>query len=76
MSRNNLNTVAIENFLQSAKVATKTQQRSMSVEQKEYKDLADAIAMVMTRLVELQDQKLTEPRPEEAITIEMDGGKL
>ena len=48
----------------------------MSLEQKEYKDLADAIAMVMTRLVELQDQKLTEPRPEEAITIEMDGGKL
>mgnify|MGYP000117670244 CR=1 FL=1 len=76
MSRNNLNTVAIENFLQSAKVAGKTQQKALSLTQKEYKDLADSIAMVMTRLVELQDIELTKPKQEEAITIEMDGGKL
>lgn len=76
MSRNNLNTVAIENFLQASKVADKTQQANLTLSKKEYKDLADAIGMVMTRLVELQDVELSKPRQEEAITIDMDGGKL
>lgn len=76
MSRNNLNTVAIENFLQASKVADKTQQANLTLSKKEYKDLADAIGMVMTRLVELQDVELSKPKQEEAITIDMDGGKL
>jgi len=76
VSRNNLNTVAIENFLQASKVADKTQQANLTLSKKEYKDLADAIGMVMTRLVELQDVELSKPRQEEAITIDMDGGKL
>lgn len=73
MSRNPLNTVAIENFLEAVKIATKTQQRELKLDAKQYRDLADSISMVLARLVELQDSK---PVQEEAITISMDGGNL
>jgi hypothetical protein len=73
MSRNPLNTVAIEAFLDSARIATKTQQRELRLNAREYRDLADGISMVLARLVELQDSK---PTQEETITVNMDGGKL
>lgn len=73
MSRNPLNTVAIENFLEAVKIATKTQQRELKLDAKQYRDLADSISMVLARLVELQDSK---PVQEESITISMDGGNL
>jgi len=73
MSRNPLNTVAIENFLDAVKIATKTQQREVKLDARQYRDLADSISMVLARLVELQDSK---PTQEEAITVNMDGGKL
>ena len=73
MSRNPLNTVAIEAFLDSARIATKTQQRELRLTSREYRDLADGISMVLARLVELQDSK---PTQEETITVNMDGGKL
>jgi len=73
MSRNPLNTVAIEAFLDSARIATKTQQRELRLTAREYRDLADGISMVLARLVELQDSK---PTQEETITVNMDGGKL
>lgn len=73
MSRKNLNTLAIEDFLQNVKIASKKQTRELKLDQKQYKDLADSISMVLARLVELQDSKPTE---QEAISIQMDGGKL
>jgi hypothetical protein len=73
MSRNPLNTVAIENFLDAVKIATKTQQREVKLDARQYRDLADSISMVLARLVELQDSK---PTQEESITVNMDGGKL
>jgi hypothetical protein len=73
VSRNNLNTIAIENFLQSVKVAQRTSAKELKLDAKQYRDLADSISMVMTRLVELQDsQQSVEPE----VTIQMDGGKL
>ena len=73
MSRKNLNTLAIEDFLQNVKIASKKQTRELKLDQKQYRDLADSISMVMTRLVELQDsQQSVEPE----VTIQMDGGKL
>jgi len=75
MSRNPINTIAIENFLQAAKVASKTQQRELKLDAKQYKDLADSISMVLARLVELQDKGLVNP-PQENINIEMDGGNF
>lgn len=73
MSRNPLNTIAIETFLDAVKIATKTQQREIKLDARQYKDLAHSISMVLARLVELQDSK---PTQEEAITVNMDGGKL
>jgi galactose-1-phosphate uridylyltransferase len=73
VSRKNLNTLAIEDFLQNVKIASKKQTRELKLDQKQYKDLADSISMVLARLVELQDSKPTE---QEAISIQMDGGKL
>ena len=73
MSRNPLNTIAIENFLQSEKVAQRTQAKEVKLDSKQYRDLADSISMVLARLVELQDSQQT---AEPDITIEMDGGKL
>ena len=73
MSRKNLNPLAIEDFLQNVKIASKKQTRELKLDQKQYRDLADSISMVLARLVELQDSKPTE---QEAISIQMDGGKL
>jgi len=73
VSRKNLNTLAIEDFLQNVKIASKKQTRELKRDQKQYRDLADSISMVLARLVELQDSKPTE---QEAISIQMDGGKL
>ncbi len=73
MSRNPLNTIAIENFLQSVKVAQRTQAKEVKLDSKQYRDLADSISMVLARLVELQDSQQT---ADPDITIEMDGGKL
>ena len=75
MSRNPINTVAVENFLQKAKVASKTQQRELKLDAKEYRDLSDSLAMLMARLVELQDKKLANP-PQENVNVEMDGGNF
>jgi len=73
VSRNPLNTIAIENFLQSVKVAQRTSAKELKLDAKQYRDLADSISIVITGLVELQDsQQSVEPE----VTIQMDGGKL
>jgi len=73
MSRKPLNLIPVENFLQNAKVASKTNAREIKLDQKAYKDLADCIAMLTTRLVELQDQAMSKPQ-EVSVNVEMDGG--
>lgn len=75
MSRNPVNTIPIENFLQKARIATKTQQRELKLDSKEYKDLSDSIAILMTRLVELQDKRLQQPQ-DVSVDIKMDGGNF
>ena len=75
MSRNPINTLPIENFLQKSKVATKTQQRELKLDSKEHKDLADSISMVLARLVELQDTRLQQPQ-EVNVDVQMDGGNF
>ena len=75
MSRNPINTIPIENFLQAAKIAGKTQQRELKLDAKQYKDLADSISMVLARLVELQDKRLQQPQ-EVSVDVQMDGGNF
>jgi len=75
MSRNPVNTIPIENFLQAAKIAGKTEQRELKLDAKQYKDLADSISMVLARLVELQDKRLQQPQ-EVSVDVQMDGGNF
>ena len=75
MSRNPVNTIPIENFLQAAKIAGKSQQRELKLDAKQYKDLADSISMVLARLVELQDTRLQQPQ-EVNVDVQMDGGNF
>jgi hypothetical protein len=75
MSRNPVNILPIENFLQKAKIAGKTQQRELKLDAKEYKDLADSIAVLLARLVELQDKRLQQPQ-EVNVDVQMDGGNF
>ena len=75
MSRNPINTIPIENFLQAAKIAGKTQQRELKLDAKQYKDLADSVSMVLARLVELQDTRLQQPQ-EVSVDVQMDGGNF
>lgn len=73
MSQRPLNTIAIDNFLQSVKVATKTNQRELKLDAKQYRDLADTIGLLLNRLVELQDFAI-QNRPEEVVDVQLDGG--
>jgi hypothetical protein len=75
MSRNPVNILPVENFLQKAKIAGKTQQRELKLDAKEYKDLADSIAVLLARLVELQDKRLQQPQ-EVNVDVQMDGGNF
>jgi hypothetical protein len=75
MSQKPLNTIAIDNFLDLAKIARKTNQKEIRLDAKQAQDLADTIGLVLSRLVELQDFAI-QNRPEEVIDIQMDGGKL
>jgi len=73
VSRKNLNTLAIETFLQDVRIAQKTQAKELKLNSKQYRELADSISMVLARLVELQD---SQPTQEPDIQIQMDGGSL
>tara|TARA_B100000900_G_scaffold233431_1_gene198184 strand:+ start:2971 stop:3198 length:228 start_codon:yes stop_codon:yes gene_type:complete len=75
MSRSPINTIPVENFLQAVKVATKTQQREIKLDSKQYKDLADSISILMARLVELQDKRLQQPQ-DVNVDVQMDGGNF
>jgi len=75
MSRSPVNTIPVENFLQAVKVATKTQQREIKLDSKQYKDLADSISILMARLVELQDKRLQQPQ-DVNVDVQMDGGNF
>ena len=69
-----LNTVPIENFLEKAKVAIKTNQKNLSLSIKEVADLQNSLSLVMTRLVGKAETE-TNKMPEK-IEIKMDGGKF
>lgn len=70
-----LNTLPIENFLEKAKIATKTNSKYLNLELKEVQSLADCLALVMTRLAGELDEKLQNSNNQPSvISIKMDGG--
>lgn len=70
-----LNTLPIENFLEKARIATKTNQKFLNLDIKDVQSLSDSLSTVMTRLAGNLDQELqnVNDRPNN-ISIKVDGG--
>lgn len=69
-----LNTLPIEEFLDKARIAIKTNQKNLTLTIKEATDLQNSLSVVMTRLSgELDQVKQTS---NEKITVVVDGGKF
>jgi hypothetical protein len=72
----NLNTLPIEDFLDKARIARKSGQKTLSLTSKEYTDLYDSLSSVMTRLTGDLDQVLSQVQQADKIEIRVDGGKF
>lgn len=70
-----INVFPIEDFLEKAKIAAKTNQKTLVLSQKEYTDLAQSLATAMTRLSGQLDQ-VASTRQDQNVQIKMDGGKF
>lgn len=74
-----INVYPIEDFLEKARIAKKSGQKTLTLTAKEYTDMYDSISMVMTRLTGKLDQALAtiaETRTPDKIEIKMDGGNF
>ena len=72
-----INTLPVEMFLEKARIATKSGQKTVVLDIKEATALYDSLAVVMTRLTGTLDDYLaqtTQPKGEEVIQVSMDGG--
>ena len=71
-----INTLPIENYLEKARIASKTGQKTVVLDIKEATALSDSLAVVMTRLVGKLEDFMQHPQQEEVIQVSMDGGGL
>jgi|AntAceMinimDraft_1070359.scaffolds.fasta_scaffold02824_9 predicted nucleotidyltransferase len=69
-----INTLSIENFLEKARIAVKSNQKQIVLDIKEAQALYDSIALVMTRLTGKLDAEINKPVEETVIQVAMDGG--
>jgi len=68
-----LNTLPIEDFLEKARIAIKSNQKNLTLSIKDVTDLQNSLSTVMTRLAGELDQ-IAANSQEETIVIKMDGG--
>jgi hypothetical protein len=71
-----INTLPIEIFLEKARIAKKSGQKTVNIGIEEATLLADSLAQVMTRLAGDLDQIVQSVQQQEDIIIKMDGGSL
>jgi phage shock protein A len=71
-----INTLPIELYLEKARIAKKSGQKSVNIGIDEATLLADSLAQVMTRLAGDLDQIVQAVQQQEDIVIKMDGGSL
>ena len=69
-----LNTLPIENFLEKARIARKSNQKSIILTIDEIKLLEDSLSVVMTRLAGELDQIAMSIQNQGPIEIKLDGG--
>jgi len=67
-----LNTIPIEDFLDKARVAIRSNQKNLVLSIKEVADLQNSLSVVMTRLA----GKTEKTQLPEKIEVKMDGGKF
>ena len=68
-----LNTIPIEDFFDKARIALKSNQKTVILSIKEATDLQNSLAVVMTRLAGQLDQLASK---EPNIEVKMDGGRF
>jgi hypothetical protein len=71
-----LNTLPVEEFLDKARVAIKSNKKELVLTIKEVTDLQNSLSVVMTRLSGELDQILSNMSQSSTIEVEMDGGKF
>ena len=71
-----LNTIPIENFVNKAKIASKSNQKNLTLTTDEAVLLADSITTLMSRLIGKLEEDLQKTAVDEVITVNMDGGGL
>jgi hypothetical protein len=71
-----LNTLPIEDFLDKARIAIKSNQKNLSLSIKEVSDLQNSLSVVMTRLSGEMDQILANASQPASIEVKMNGGSF
>jgi hypothetical protein len=71
-----LNTLPIEMFLEKARIAVKSNQKSLNLDIKEVQALYDSLATTMTRLAGSEKPIVVNNSTLESIQVKMDGGKF
>lgn len=71
-----LNTLPIEMFLEKARIARKSGQKSLNLSIDDVNMLEESLAVVMTRLTGDLDAIVYNLQKQETITVTMDGGAL
>jgi hypothetical protein len=69
-----LNTLPIEDFLNTARIAIKGNKQSITLSIREVQALNDSLSVVMTRLAGELDQIVSQTGQNGSIQIKMDGG--
>jgi hypothetical protein len=67
-----INTLPIEDFLEKARIAIKSNQKTVSFTLKEVTDLQNSLSIVMTRLA----GEVSQIQQPDVIQIKMDGGRF
>jgi len=71
-----INTLPIENFINKAKIASKSNQKTVTLSIEEAVQLSENISITLVRLAGMMDQSSQTAPTEEVITVSMDGGGL
>lgn len=71
-----LNTIPIEMFLEKARIARKSGQKSLNLSIDDVNMLEESLSVVMTRLTGDLDSIVFNLQQQESITVTMDGGSL
>jgi hypothetical protein len=69
-----LNTLPIEDFLNTARIAIKGNKQSLTMNIRDAQALSDSLAVVMTRLAGELDKTISQTTDTGPIQIKMDGG--